>query len=538
MSGDGRSEGGDRDGQAGTLAFLASTPDFGEEPAGAPILTHISAVLLRGKRAIKLKRAVHLPYVDFSTPGRRLAACERELELNRRTAPALYRAVRRVTRHADGGLELDGDGALVDAVVEMRRFPDDALFDRLPKAALTPPVMTRLARNIAAFHRTAPVDPSTEGAARMAAVLDGNRRALADTLAGAGIASPADVARYADAADAALEAHAGLMDARASAGKVRRCHGDLHLRNICLLDGEPTLFDCLEFDEELATTDVLYDLAFLLMDLWHRGLRRQANLVLNRYLDAADEADGLPLLPLFMSVRAAVRAHVAAARGGDAGEEAGSYFALAAALLEPRPARLVAIGGFSGSGKSTVAAAVAPVLGPAPGARILASDRIRKASFGVAAETRLPPEAYEGAVSQRVYARLAAQAAAIAGAGHAVVADAVFDRAEERARIAQAASEADVPFEGLWLDVPLERLVARVAARRGDASDATPEVVRAQVAHSLEGLDWARLPADRGPEEVSAAARARLAGDGGRDQPALPLRPAGEAHGMAPPGET
>ena len=190
-----------------------------------------------------------------------------------------------------------------------------------------------------------------------------------------------------------------MLDRRGAAGKVRRCHGDLHLRNVCLFEGKPTLFDCLEFSDELASVDVLYDLAFLLMDLEHRGLADFANLVLNRYLDLTGEDDGLAALPLFLSLRAAIRAHVTAAAMERAAQsaaepamaaEARRYLELAAQFLRPRSCRLIAIGGLSGTGKSTLAAALAPCLG----ARVLRSDVIRKRLFGVAPETQLPASAY------------------------------------------------------------------------------------------------------------------------------------------------
>jgi aminoglycoside phosphotransferase family enzyme len=166
-----------------------------------------------------------------------------------------------------------------------------------------------------------------------------------------------------------LAADGGLLDPRRGEGNVRRCRGDLQLRNICLLDGRPTLFDCLEFSDSLASIDVLYDLAFLLMDLEHRGLTDFSNLVLNRYLDLTDEDDGLPAMPLFLSLRAAIRAHVTATAMDRAAHsesrlemavEARRYLDLAARLLRPRPRRLVVIGGLSGSGKSTLAAALPP----------------------------------------------------------------------------------------------------------------------------------------------------------------------------------
>jgi aminoglycoside phosphotransferase family enzyme/predicted kinase len=503
--------------QQETIAFITSGGAFPAAARPELIETHISLVFLCGPRAIKLKRAVRLAYVDFSTPERRLAACERELALNRRTAPALYQAVHRITRRADGGLTLNGDGPLVDAVVEMVRFDQDGLLERLAvRNELTKPMLTRLANRIAAFHASAEIDPSSQGAVRMAAVLEGNERAFAATA----VFCPDATARLAAAFRARLETLSTLLDHRARAGKVRRCHGDLHLRNICLVDGEPTLFDCLEFDEALATTDVLYDLAFLLMDLWRRGRRAEANLVFNRYFDASDEEDGLPLMAFLMAVRAAVRAHVAAAQvvgGGDAAssaslDEAHAYFALAQALLGQAPARLVAVGGLSGSGKSTVAAALAPDVGPAPGARILATDRIRKQLFGVSAETRLPQSAYRPDVSRRVYAQLGLRAERILRLGHGVVADAVFDRPDERSRIANAAAAAGAAFSGVWLDADRDLLTGRVRARTGDVSDATPDVVAQQLTRSIGTITWTRARADAGADAVCASALAAIEG--------------------------
>lgn len=505
------------DSQDETIEFLRSAAFDGSDASTVEaVVTHISTVLLSGERAIKLKRPVHLPYVDFSTPERRLAACERELALNQRTAPTLYRAVRRVTRESDGGLAVDGSGPLVDAYVEMRRFDEDCLLDRMAmEGTLTAPLMARLAHRIAAFHAGIAPDRSVTGSAQVALVLDINERALATTE----VFSAGAVADFNREFREGLARLTPLFDARGRAGKIRRCHGDLHLRNICVFEGEPTLFDCLEFDEAMATTDILYDLAFLLMDLWYRGLEELANLVLNRYLDESDEADGLPLLAFLMALRAAVRAHVTATRVADAGPdgsglrvEAQDYFDLALDLLRPRASRLVAVGGLSGSGKSSVAAAIAPRIGPPPGARVLVSDRIRKRLFGVAAETRLPTECYRAEVSETVYARLAEQAGAILPGGHGVVADAVFDRPPERARIADVAADAQVAFLGLWLEAGPERLVERVAARRGDPSDATPEVVRAQVSRSRAPADWTRLSSDADIGFVAEAARRVVAG--------------------------
>lgn len=491
--------------------------------------THISLVLLGRTLAWKLKKALRLPYLDFSTAQRRLAMCRRELALNRRTAPDLYRRVRRLVRAEDGALTLDAEGDLVDAVLEMARFDQDRLLDRLARkdgareGRLTPPLVARLAEIVAGFHEDAeqPAAPAAGGAERVEAVLRINE-------AGLDAARPLFGDGPVEAAERAMRGlwrrDRALLDARQRAGRVRRCHGDLHLRNVVEIGGEPVLFDCLEFDDEMATTDVLYDLAFLLMDLWHRDLRALANLLLNRYLDAAGrtadgEAAGLRLLPLFLSMRATVRAHVTATQamaGGDASSalarEARDYLDLAASLSSPRPPLLVAIGGYSGSGKSTTAAALAQGIGPVPGARILSSDRIRKRLFGVAPETRLPQEAYRPEVSARVYAAQREEARQVLAAGHGVVADAVFARPDERAAIEAVAAACGVGFRGVWLEAPERTLVERVEARRGDPSDATAAVVRAQLERDPGTLGWRRF--DTGDPRTGDELSAFLAGAG------------------------
>ncbi|TAN30023.1 MAG: aminoglycoside phosphotransferase [Castellaniella sp.] len=499
--------------QHAVLAFLTNPLSHGDAALNIHTTeTHLSVIIFVGSRVFKLKRAVRLPYVDFSTPQRRLEACHRELALNRRTAPQLYVAVRQITREADGRLVFDGPGELFDAVVEMVRFDEDALFDRLAvRGQLTPIVLTELAGIIARFHAEAAIDRHGGGADRIAAVLTTNEESLTVS----GIFLPATIATLTTNLWRAFDEHVALLNARAREGKVRRCHGDLHLRNICLVQGVPTLFDCVEFDEALGTVDVLYDLAFLLMDLWHLGLASDANLVFNRYLDERNEVDGLSLLPFFMAVRASIRAHVTAQLASqatgqqrdDLAAEAESYAALALRLLAPVSVRLVAIGGLSGTGKSTVAAAIAHTIGPAPGARVVASDRIRKRCYGVSAQTRLPAQAYHLAVSQRVYAALARNVRVVLSAGHGAVADAVYDRADERDRIERIALETGVPFTGIWLYAQPAQLFSRVDQRSGDPSDATAEVVREQLARDCGRLAWLQIDAS----STVAAAAAHIA---------------------------
>lgn len=483
--------------QAETIVFLSSL-DGGAQHVAA---THISYVVLCATRAYKLKRAVAFPYLDFSTPQKRLAMCEREAALNRRLAPQLYLGARRVMREENGALTLDGEGELVDAIVEMRRFDEEMLFDNVAATGrLTKEMIEALIETLAAFHATAPPDFSRGGYEAMRCVIEMN----AASARSAGLASGAERAGRESALLEALTPHASLLDARRGAGKVRHCHGDLTLRNICLFESVPTPFDCLEFSDDLATIDILYDLAFLLMDLLRAGAPGLANVALNRYLDHLDETEGLPLLPVFMAMRASIRAHVAASQSKDS--EARAYSDLAGRLPRTSTPRVVAIGGFSGCGKSSLAARLAPHLGAAPGARILNSDRLRKQMFNAAPTERLPQEAYASEVSARVYGEMFDAAKRAARSGWSVVSDAVFDRPEDRAAIETIAREAGVSFQGFWLDAALEQRAARVDARRNDVSDATREVLALQAQRGPGNIGWARLDASRGLDALAADA--------------------------------
>ena len=479
------------------------------------IETHASLVFLAGDRAYKLKRAVKYPYLDFTTAERRRLACGAELVLNRRTAPELYLEVGALGRMSDGRVGFATDGPPIDWLVVMRRFDQTLLFDALAKTGrLSAPLMNELAGHIAAFHQAAERRLDYGGAAALAAVVETNHRCLTEA-PNAGF-DPERINEIRKKSLQRLAAAGALLDRRRAAGKVWRCHGDLHLRNICLCEGKPTLFDCLEFSDELASVDVLYDLAFLLMDLEHRGLADYGNLVLNRYLDLTGEDDGLAAMPLFLSSRAAIRAHVTAtamerAAGSEAkpemAAEARRYLALAAQFLRPRSCRLVGIGGLSGTGKSTLAAALAPSLG----ARVLRSDVIRKHLFGVAPETRLPADAYTTEVSCRVYETLRRQAADTLAAGYSVIIDAVSLKPAERQSFAAVAEEAGVPFSGLWLAAPAATMDGRLRSRRDDASDASPEVLAQQLRQDPEPMDWVRIDAGAGPADCLFAARRALA---------------------------
>lgn len=495
--------------QSETIAFLSNPRTYGVQGPVERIDTHAAVVFLAGDFAYKLKRAVRYPYLDFSTAGKRKAVCEAELALNHRTAPELYLEVRPVGRRDDGTLAL-GEGTPVDWVIVMRRFEPDCLLDAMArKGQLDAKLIRELADAIVAFHDNAEV-VAGKGAERVLTVIEGNRASMAALPPN--ILPPADCDRLHASSLAALQDQATLLDRRSKAGHVRHCHGDLHLANICLWKGRPTLFDCLEFDSELGTTDVLYDLAFLLMDLWQRGLRLEASLLFNRYCDMHEEMDGLAAMPLFLSMRAAVRAHVEASAADRQSSEtereekrrtAGAYLAAALAFLDRPAPCLIAIGGLSGTGKSTLAGNLAPLIGGAPGARWLRTDVLRKRMAGLPPEGRLPAEAYTQVRNRAIYARLLDEARAALAAGICVIVDGVFADPAEREAIDATAAAVNAPFLGLWLEAQPETLIKRVSQRSDDASDANAAVVARQLGYKIGDLSsWHRIPATGTPQDV------------------------------------
>lgn len=384
-AGQGRAGGDD---QAEVVAFLGDPASYPAQPDRVERFeTHGALVFLAGEEAWKIKRAVRFPYMDFSTLAKRRAVCAREVEINRRFAPEIYLGCTPITRARDGRLEFDGGGEIVEWAVRMRRFDQEALLSRVAGAGPIPPDLSRdLADVVYESHRAAEPaarEREADRVGRLVASVCGTLAALPDTL------DAAAAQRFRERATAKMHRCAAVLDQRASAGFVRRCHGDLHLNNIVLRHGRPVLFDAIEFDDDLATIDTLYDLAFLLMDLDRSGQRLAANAVLNRYFWRSNsdlDLRGLRALPLFLGLRSGVRAMVTAERAeqerGDANvrdrHKAREFLDAAIAHLARGAAQLIAIGGLSGTGKSTLGRALAPEVGPTPGAVHLRSDLERK----------------------------------------------------------------------------------------------------------------------------------------------------------------
>ena len=399
----------------------------------------------------------------------------------------------------------------------MRRFDEQRTLDHLA-GEIDDALAEALGRAVAAAHAKAPAVEAKAWIDAVGSYIDEHTEAFG---AHTDIFPAAEIDALARVSRTAYDRIVPLLTERGRRGLIRRIHGDLHLGNIVLIDGRPVLFDAIEFSDIIASGDVLYDLAFLLMDLLERGLTRPASIVFNRYLAEtrrADDLDALAALPFFLSMRAAIRAKVTAARMELAppaerppiARAARGYFALALAAIAPPAPKLAAVGGLSGTGKTVLARAVAPRLKPMPGAVIVRSDIERKALFGIAETEKLPADAYEEEVTARVYATLTEKARRILAAGHSAIVDAVFADPRERAGLEAMAKSANIPLRGLFLTADLDTRVARVGSRARDASDADASVAQAQERYDLGPLEWTAVDASGAPAATLARARAAL----------------------------
>ena len=458
-----------------------------KEGADQVIETSCATVVLKGAKAYKVKKSVDYGFLDFTSAEKRRAALLRELRYNQRMAADIYLGVE----------EIGGESVLV-----MRRFDTAGV---LGEHSASDPnwkpdldLMHDLGRLIARFHAGSEVCRDPEHRFNIKYVIDSNKRNI-------------DVFRNqlgseaVDAYDAAIQAAYAELEAdvrqRFDDGHIRHCHGDLHLGNILIEHGAPVLFDCIEFNERLSQIDVLYDLAFLLMDLWVRDQTEAANRILNVYFEQAARLEdnvhdiyaGLKLLPLYMSVRAAVRCHVNANYGGDghyAMDKAQMYLEAARRFLDVIPAQMTAIGGLSGSGKSTRARELAPRRGRAPGAIILRSDEIRKRLWACPEYEALPKEAYAPDENHRVYAEMLGLAQTVSATGQSIVLDATFREPQWRDRTEIIARQASLDFSGIWLNVDPVQRIQRIQSRTRDVSDATADVAGRQQDVDATTISW------------------------------------------------
>lgn len=463
-------------------AYLKSGSAFPDGTVSVEMIeTHASYVFLGQSLVYKIKRPIHFTYMDFSTLEKRRENCIREIEINQALTPDIYLGLSVITKTADGFFEIDGDGEPVEYAVKMLRFPQkDILFEVAINNQLDDELAAALGQFVGCYHNNLkPLTFVKEGKS-FEAVINGLEKSFA-----ALNKVPADFDTH-SFIENVRDLYASLsnqLDIRGARGMVRHCHGDLHLNNIVLIDGKPHPFDALEFDENLANIDVLYDLSFLLMDLLQLGLKHPANIVFNRYiLEAWDliSFEGSRVLPLFLALRAGIRALVILQKSNSDIFQAQHYLDFSNFALHPISPSLLVVCGLSGSGKSSLAHVLAPEIGRVFGAALIRSDLERKKLFGVSDYEVLSPEYYDKSSSVEVYNKMFEKAQVLLMQGQAVILDAVFLSKDERDKAERLADDLDVPFCGLHLEAPLDLLLDRVNQRVHDASDAGPEVVKTQ----------------------------------------------------------
>ncbi|QLQ25355.1 MAG: AAA family ATPase [Dechloromonas sp.] len=482
-------------GEQAALVAALRNPACYPHPAGQVevIETHISYVLLSGAHAYKIKKAVALGFLDFSTLARRRFFCEEELRLNRRLAPELYQAVVAITGPRDAP-HFAGSGEAIEYAVQMARFPQEALLDRqLAAGVLSPDVIDQLADRLADFHERAERAPPDRRFGSPAAVWEPmaqNFAQLGEELSGA-----AHDPRLAD-----LEAWsrqrfsqlADLLATRLGDGWIRECHGDLHLGNIVVTAAGLRVFDCIEFDPGLRWIDVLNEIAFLTMDLAERGRADYGHRLLNRYLEAMGDYRGLPLLAFYTVHRALVRAKVAAIRASQENPaerlaelaNCDQYLDCAARATLPRNPRLLLMHGLAGSGKSRLAQQLLERLG----ALRIRSDVERKRLCGLPAlahsDSAVGDGIYDAAATTATYDRLVGLAEQILAAGYPVLVDAANLKVWQRAAFRDLAAASGVPFVILACVAPEAVLQSRLATRQAagrDASEADQAVLAYQM---------------------------------------------------------
>ena len=464
------------------------------------INTHSAHLFLHKAIVYKIKRSIAYSYLDMTSLASRELLCKRELEINKPVLPNIYLDVVPIIRSADGSLSFDQHGEVVEWVLRMNRFNEHQVLDTMAREGqLTVELTHRLGIALAEFHAKLDTKVVTDGHERIAEVV--HELIYEFSVLENPLACHA-VSLFSKLALMHLNKNQKLLNSRASDGYIKRCHGDLHLRNVLVQNGTPVPFDALEFNERMATTDILYDLAFMIMDLSHRGLREHENNVLNAYLLHSDPANtvALALLPLFLGCRAGIRAmttaQAAAANLQNSvalSTEASKYLHAATNYMSVKPATLLAVGGLSGTGKSTIAKQLPTHLAASPGAVLLRSDAERKAALGMPEYDVLPTENYTAESANANYQRLSIKAAGALSAGYSVVVDATFlDQRQQRHFEALARSTCS-KFIGIWLSAPLEILRNRIVERKSDASDATIGVLEEQFRNDHTAPGWHQI---------------------------------------------
>ncbi|MEA5555036.1 bifunctional aminoglycoside phosphotransferase/ATP-binding protein [Nodularia spumigena] len=452
------------------------------------IQTHISYVLLTGDYAYKLKKAVNFGFLDFSTLEKRKHFCQEELRLNQRGAAELYLEVLPVTM-VDEQHHLAGTGKAVEYALKMRQFPQELLFSTLfEQGKLNETHLEDLGKVVAQYHAKSATDDyirSFGEVPQVRAAIDENYQQTEKYIGGP--QTPKQFQETKKYTDNFFVERPELFTSRVENNYIRECHGDLHMRNIALWNDKITLFDCIEFNEPFRFVDVMYDVAFTVMDLEARHSPNLANAFLNTYVEQTGDWEGLQVLPLYLSRQAYVRAKVTSFLLDDpsipetvkeeAAKTAAQYYTQAWEYTKPKAGKLILMSGVSGSGKSTTAKYLARELQ----AIQIRSDAVRKHLGGISLGERGGDDLYTPEMTQKTYARLLNLGIILAQQGFHVILDAKYDKQHLRQDAIAQAEKHQLPLQIIYCTAPLEVVQERLANRTGDIADATVDLLTSQL---------------------------------------------------------
>lgn len=473
-------------------------PGFYPHPVVEPIgliQTHISYVLLTGDYAYKIKKPLDFGFLNYTTLELRKHFCEEELRLNQRGAGDLYLAVLPIVKLGEGFTLSDiaedagsPTGETVDYTVRMKQFPQDTLLSEMfARGDLTEALLDQLAVTVADFHKQADTSDYIRSFGEVAAIraaFDENYEQTAGFIGGPQTQQQFEATQA--YTDHFFAEQVDLLAQRRTQNWIRACHGDLHLGNICLWQDKLYLFDCIEFNEPFRLVDVMYDVAYIIMDLAVAGETALATTFLNAYVEQTGDWEGLQVLPLYVSRQAYVRAKVTSFMLNDpaistdektqVSQQAAPYYRLAYDAMQSKPGRLFLMAGLSGSGKTTAARQWAKQVG----AVHIRSDAVRKHLAGIPLMARGGDELYTPEMSQKTYDRLLSLGVTLSQAGYAVILDAKYDRKDKRQAAISQAQARGIPLQILHCTAPDAILRDRLQQRRGDIADATVEVLARQ----------------------------------------------------------
>jgi uncharacterized protein len=461
--------------------------------------THISYVLLTGEFAYKIKKPTNFGFLDFTTLEKRYYFCQEELRLNQRLSPSLYLAVKAIVKEGDRYQFTEASDpdiiaeTIAEYAIQMREFPQEGLFSHLFQAGqLTPEMIQQLGGIVAEFHAIAETNAEIRDYGSRTAIqrVEENNFSISEAFIGRSQTQQQFDETRAFAAQF-FEHHADWFSQRQIDGKIRECHGDLHLNNVCFYQNNIQIFDCIEFSPGFRNIDVIYDAAFMVMDLEFQHRVDLANLFLNTYLEQTGDYWSAAMLPLYLSMRAYIRGNVNALALDDAAiseadkinflQRSQDYYQLAWRYTGRSPGRLVMMSGLSGSGKSTVARQLAQQIN----AIHIRSDAVRKRLAGVPlsleGDRKVNSGIYTPEMTQLTYERMLELGIFLAQQGWPVILDAKYDRHTFRATVLETARAAQIPIQVVQCTAPVEVLYNRLQHRTGDVSDATVDILDSQI---------------------------------------------------------